>query len=73
MEGYTTPAVTNWRQRRALQAVAEMDLSPDELRHAIIFAENITPDGGLDLDNMPHETKLHFAPIVDDWLRSMGE
>lgn len=67
---YQAPRITCDRQRKALKAVADIeDLTAEELRHAIIFAENITPDGGIDLDNLPHDTKLHFAPIVADWLR----
>lgn len=67
---YQAPRITCDRQRKALKAVAAIeDLTAEELRHAIIFAENITPDGGIDLDNLPHDTKLHFAPIVADWLK----
>ena len=54
---YIPPAVVHGRQRRALQAVGSMDLSPEELRCAVILAENITPAGGVDLAAMPADVR----------------
>ncbi|MCV7683433.1 hypothetical protein M3C12_008495 [Micrococcus luteus] len=34
-----------------------MDLSPEELRCAVILAENITPAGGVDLAAMPADVR----------------
>lgn len=54
---YIPPTVVHDRQRLALRAVGSMDLSPEELRCAVILAENITPAGGVDLAAMPADVR----------------
>lgn len=55
-------------QREMLRELAKVDYTPEEVHHFMILAECLTPDGGVDLDRMPEETKLFLSPIFADYL-----